>query len=922
MLFIRSATHTTDQPHFIMHTSLPTPPSLSSIPAPLSPLLDLAYNFWWTWSAPGGDTSGAADVFAWVSPKLWERTRHNPIALLHEVGDERLQELATDAAFVGAAAAAWRQLDAHRSGATWWTTRRHDAEAGIANSTKTLGTTDEANPGTRPFLAAYFCAEFGLTECFQIYSGGLGLLAGDHLKSASGLGIPLVGVGLLYRCGYFHQSLDADGQQSERFPAMDFDQQPVRRVLDERGEHVAVSVQMPGRDVAVAVWRADVGRIPLYLLDTNLSQNAEQDREITRGLYLGDHDMRIRQEIVLGIGGVRALLALGLDPTVCHMNEGHAGFLGLERTRLARERTGLSFDQAREATAAGHVFTTHTPVPAGIDRFAPSLVGHYFASYTDSLGLDMEGLLALGRENVADRSESFSMAVLAIRLSRFANGVSRLHGRVSRGMWRNIWPGTPRDDIPIGHVTNGVHASGWIGPRVGGMLDEYLGRSWRDSPQDARCWERLSEVPDDVLWRTRQESRMDLVTWSRQRVREQLAARGGTELQLAGAARVLNPEVLTIGFARRFAAYKRGTLLMRNPERLLRIIRSDRPVQVLISGKSHPGDSGGKRLIRDIVQFARTHNVEDRIVFLEDYDIEVARQLVRGCDAWLNTPIRGLEASGTSGMKAAMNGVINVSTLDGWWDEGFASDLGFHIESLGTFDHDLPNDQREDFESDSLYRLLEHQLIPEFYDRDASGTPRGWTTRMRNCIQQIAPVFNTHRMVIEYAERYYIPAHQASARLQASELEPARSAADHIDRLRANWRGVHVNDVQSEPGRGRPIMDVSAVVELGALSATDVTVQLSQGQLDSHGELINVRSHEMQHDRDLRSGAHRFVVRFEPTRTPREAWIVRVLPRHKHLIHPFVSGLIACSTLQRSDGHLDSSGVQTAGVPGGGTGNG
>jgi glycogen phosphorylase len=877
-----------------MPTSLQTPQSLSNLPAPLRPLVDLAYNFWWTWSAPPAD---AAEIFAWVSPKLWERTGHNPVALLHEVGEQRLDELASDPAFVGAAAAAWKQLEAHRTGPSWWSKRggERGGEPGAAFS--------GASSTDRPFLAAYFCAEFGITECFQIYSGGLGLLAGDHLKSASGLGIPLVAVGLLYRCGYFHQSLDPEGQQLEQFPEMNFDRQPVRRVLDEHGKQVTVTVQMPGREVSIAVWRADVGRISLYLLDTNVAPNSDADRDITRGLYLGDHDMRIRQEIVLGIGGVRALRAIGLDPTVCHMNEGHAGFLALERTREVRQRGGTNFDQAREATAAGLVFTTHTPVPAGIDRFAPSLVSKYFESYHDSLGLDMEGLLALGRENVADRSESFSMAVLAIRMSRFANGVSRLHGRVSRGMWRNIWPGTPRDEVPIGHVTNGVHASGWVGPRVGSMLDEHLGKAWRDEPHDPRAWERLQSVPDDVIWTARQESRRDLVNWCRQRQRDRLRERGASEPQLAAAARMLNPEVLTVGFARRFAAYKRGTLLFRDPARLLRLVKSDRPVQFLLAGKAHPGDHGGKRLIKDIIQFARQHNIEDRVVFLDDYDIEVARRLVRGCDAWLNTPIRGLEASGTSGMKAAMNGVINVSTLDGWWDEGFASDLGFHIESLGTFDHDLPNEQRENFESDSLYRLLEHQLIPEFYERDSKGVPRAWTSRMRRCIGQLGPQFNTHRMLIEYAEKYYIPAHHAATRLEASNLEPARSLSDHIDRLRGKWRGVRVTDVQSEPGRGRPIMDVAAVVELNGLAPTDVLVQLSHGQLDSHGELLNVRSHEMKADRDLRNGAHRFVVRFEPTRTPREAWIVRVLPRHKFMIYPFVPGLIACSTLQRSDAH-------------------
>ncbi|MBC7771731.1 MAG: alpha-glucan family phosphorylase, partial [Pyrinomonadaceae bacterium] len=486
--------------------SLQSPTALSHVPAQLQPLIDLAFNFRGTWCAD------SADVFAWISPKLWERTQHNPVQLLAEVGEARLSELAADTSFVAAVAAAWKQLDTHLHAPGWFGQRQ----------------TAEVDQSRRPFLAAYFCAEFGLTECFQIYSGGLGLLAGDHLKSAAGLAIPLVGVGLLYRCGYFHQSLNAAGEQIESYPEMDFSRQPVRRVCTTDGAPVRVSVDLPGRRVHIGVWCSQVGRVQLYLLDTNLPENAEHDRDITRNLYLGDNDMRVRQEIILGIGGVRALAAMGIEPTVCHMNEGHAAFMALERTRLLREKHSLSFDQAREATASGHVFTTHTPVPAGIDRFAPSLVTHYFQDYHDQLGLDLEGFLALGRENVADKSESFSMAVLAIRMSRFANGVSRLHGRVSRGMWKNIWPGTPRDDVPIGHVTNGVHASGWIGGRVAGLLDTATGKSWRENPQDDRAWERAADVSDADLWQCRQESRQSLVQWCRARVRDRLIARGAT----------------------------------------------------------------------------------------------------------------------------------------------------------------------------------------------------------------------------------------------------------------------------------------------------------------------------------------------------------------------------------------------------------
>ncbi len=655
----------------------------------------------------------------------------------------------------------------------------------------------------------------------------------------------------------------------------------------------------------IGIWRCTVGRVALYLLDTDLPENEPRDREITQNLYLGDHDMRVRQEIVLGIGGVRALGAAGEQASVFHMNEGHSAFLALERIRQARERLSLTFDQAREAIAAGHLFTTHTPVPAGIDRFAPQLISAYFSGYHDSLGLDMEGLLALGRENVADRSEAFSMAVLAIRTSRFCNGVSRLHGRVSRGMWRNIWPHVPVEDVPIGHVTNGVHAGGWVGERVAPALDATVGKSWRDHQDDPRAWERVADMPDDVIWRMREQSREDMVRWVRHRMRDRAAAQGQDDAALAGASSVLNPQVLTIGFARRFAQYKRGTLLLRDPARLERLLRGERAVQVVMAGKAHPGDAGGKELIRSIVRFAREKRLDDRIVFVEDYDIDVARQLVQGCDIWLNTPIRGLEASGTSGMKAAMNGVVHVSTLDGWWDEGYSSDVGYHIESIGTFDHDLPNDHREDVESDALYRLLEHEIVPAFYDRNEHGVPERWIRRMRRCILALAPRFSTHRMVKEYALKYYFPAHNAATRLEADSFQQAISLADHLERMRRAWPRVRINSVQSELTRGGALMDLTAVVELGALTPAEVTVQLRRGLLDWSGELMQAELLPMEHEKDLHDGAQRYRVRFEPRRSPREAWVVRVLPHDRAMVSPYIPGLITCGTLNRAEAHVE-----------------
>lgn len=852
-----------------MTTSLQTPPALAKIPDTLRPLVELAYNLWWTWNRD------AMALFERLDEDLWRRAKCNPVRVLLEVSPERLDAAANDTDFVRDLGVCADRFRAHISG---------PLRASESPST---------DPAARPFKAAYFCAEFGLAECLDTYAGGLGLLAGDHLKSASGLALPLVAVGLLYKNGYFRQVIDAAGMQEEAFPRVEPAHQPLRRCTDaSTGEQKRIQVDLPGRAVQAAIWRADAGRIPLYLLDTDVPENQPRDREITRNLYLGDHDMRIRQEIVLGIGGVRALAAVGEEPTVCHMNEGHSAFMALERTRVVRERHGVTFDQAREATAASHVFTTHTPVPAGIDRFSPELIKRYFDGYAVSLGLDMEGLLALGRENVADRNEFFSMAVLAIRMSRFCNGVSRLHGEVSRGMWRDIWPGTPRDDVPIGHVTNGVHTQGWAGPEVTELFEKTLGPAWRERPQDEQTWQGIDSIDDRELWALRCAARKSLVEWCRQRAAGQDRAQSNP----------LDADALTIGFARRFAAYKRGTLLFRDPDRLERLLKADRPIQLIVSGKAHPGDPSGKRLIQDIIRYARERRVEDRVVFIEDYDIGVARRLVHGCDVWLNTPIRGLEASGTSGMKAALNGVINVSTLDGWWDEGYAPDLGFHIDSIGTFDHDLPNQQREDFESDSLYRLIEHQLVPEFYERE-EGVPRKWIARMKRCIAALAPVFSTHRMVAEYAQRYYFPAHFASAALERDGLKNAVALSNQVGRLRAHWKAIRITDAQCHPARSGSMADISAVIELDGLEPADVRVQVRHGALDRHGELAAAAALDMQHEKDLREGAHRFALRFTPARSPRAAWCVRIIPGDPRLITPFIPGLIVSGPVQQAEAH-------------------
>ncbi len=845
---------------------------LPALPEALAPLQEIAHNLWWTWQPR------AAALFEQLDPDLWEETHHNPVKLLGAIDQSRLDRAADDPAFIHAVGQAIEQLHAHESRPSWFQNVHGDLPA----------------PAGRSPLIAYFSAEFGLTECFQIYSGGLGCLAGDHLKSASELGVPLIAVGLLYRNGYFHQYLNADGWQQETYPDLDFSNQPIHRIIDpETDRQRLIWIDLPGRRVAVGLWQCNVGRVTLYLLDTNLEENSREDRDITRNLYGGDVERRIQQELVLGVGGVRALEALGIQPTVYHMNEGHSAFLALEHIRQLRRETDATFDDALAATSASHLFTTHTPVPAGIDRFSPELIQNYLSPLLPELGIDLNRLLSLGRERPDDNGEFFSMAVLALKTSNRCNGVSRLHGEVSRTMWSSLWPGVPENEAPIGHVTNGVHTRSWVAPSVMALFDRYLGWSWQRNPADHTVWNDVETIPDEELWRTHEIERERLVTWSRKRIREQLSRRGLGRADIEVAASALDPEILTIGFARRFATYKRATLLLQDPDRLRAMLNdAKRPMQILIAGKAHPADGPGKEMIRELVKFAESNGKSNRIVFLEDYDIDVARRLVAGCDIWLNTPRRGMEASGTSGMKAAMNGVVNVSVLDGWWDEGFETEIGFAIGRGETYDD---SDLQDKVEGRALYDLLERQIIPEFYHRDVSGLPRQWIARMKQCIMHVAPQFSTNRMVADYTEKYYLPAAQSCVSLAADNLAGARSLNGQLHRYREHWRAVGIESVDSPIGSTMKLGDsapVKCVVQLGALSPEEVAVQLYAGSVTSLGELVDVTPLELQHGASLGEGRHEFTGRVTASKSGRFGFSVRVLPKHNMLDQPLVPGLI------------------------------
>jgi glycogen phosphorylase len=839
-----------------------------ALPARLSRLRDLAYNLRWSW------THDTIDLFRRLDRELWETTGHNPVLLLGAINQSRLEQAASDDGFLSHYERVCADFDEYmKSERTWY--RR-------------------AKTGTNNLLVAYFSAEFGLTECLRTYSGGLGLLAGDHLKSSSDLGIPLVGVGLLYQEGYFRQYLNADGWQGELYPENDFANLPVTIARDRKGDPVKIRLQYPDAMLTAQVWKVQVGRVSLFLLDTNMPENRPYERDITNRLYGGDRESRIRQEILLGIGGIHALDALDLRPSVCHMNEGHSAFLALERTRQLMVEHGMPFADAREASAAQNLFTTHTPVPAGIDMFAPELIDKYFAHYYPSLGLARDQFLALGRKNPGDNSEPFSMAILAVKLAAHTNGVSQLHSETSRRMWQDVWPGVPRHEVPISGVTNGVHPGFWVSaPDLSTIYDRYLGPGWVEDPTDEAIWEYVDRIPSEELWRVHERKREQLVSFARQRLRSQLERRGAPASEIAAAGEVLNPSALTIGFGRRVATYKRGTLLFRDAERLARILNNrDRPVQIIIAGKAHPQDSAAKDLIRQIIHIIRDERFRARIVFLEDYDIVVARHMLQGADVWLNTPRVPEEASGTSGMKAGLNGVLNMSTLDGWWAEAYRPGVGWRIGS-GEEYHDL--EYHDEVEGNAIYDLLEKEVIPMFYSRSNDDVPRAWMDFVKASIRTIGPRFNTNRMVHEYYQRFYLPTVTRAERLVANGATRAKRLAEWKGRLAREWPKVRIgqvwSDLKGEVRVGGKVT-VQANIYLGELRPDDVTVEIYHGMLDSRFEIIDGQAVWMSLVSDDDDNNYVYAGEIPCDTTGQHGYTLRVVPKHDDLSNTFEPRLI------------------------------
>lgn len=841
-----------------------------ALPPRLEGLRKLAYNIQWDWDV---DT---VELFRRLDPDLWESSHYNPVLMLGTISQQRLQEAADDEGFVAQTDRALQRMEDYLRERTWYHKNR-------------------PQPGSGECYA-YFSMEFGLTSCMPVYSGGLGVLAGDHLKSASDLGLPLVGVGLLYQEGYFAQYFNADGWQQERYPVNDFYNMPLHLERDGSGKEIRIAVDYPNRTVYARIWRVQVGTVPLYLLDTNIEPNNQYDQDICDRLYGGDTDMRIHQEIMLGIGGVRMLEALGLKPTAYHMNEGHSAFLALERMRMLMDYKGLSFNEAMQVAASSQIFTTHTPVPAGIDLFGADKILYYLGHYARRFGLSDDEFLALGREDTGDLAKPFSMAVLAIKTATFVNGVSKLHGAVSRDMFGGLWQDLPDAEVPITSITNGVHARSCVSKPTQELYDRYLGPSWSQAGWKDPLWERVKSIPDEELWRNHEICRSQLVMYVRNRLKKSLLERDAAAHEIAKAEEVLDPSVLTIGFARRFATYKRATLFLRDLERIRKIItgngKNERRVQFVIAGKAHPKDIPGKELIRSIIHFTRDEGLDSSIVFVPNYDIHTARAMVAGADVWLNNPRRPREASGTSGMKASMNGLLNLSVLDGWWDEADHVRTGWAIGSGEVYDDP---EYQDEVEANALYELIEQEVVPLFYNRDENNVPRGWVAKMKDAVYLNTPRFNTSRMVKEYARRAYFMASDRLQQLSAAQYEPAKELAAWHSRVSENWYDMKIESINIAAPTDLQVnqtFNVKASIDLGQLTPNDVLVEVYQGNVQVDGEMHSGIPIPMECQGQDEAGKSIYKAQLQYTTSGLQGLSLRILPQHRYLNSPLELRLI------------------------------
>ncbi|TXJ15734.1 glycosyltransferase family 1 protein [Brachyspira aalborgi] len=843
-----------------------------SLPKELEPLLEITKNFWWCWNQK------AVNLLRTIDIDNYDEKDHNPIRILGESSQECFYNMLHDDAVMMNLAEVYDEFKTYMNQETWY--------ASLDDSQKTENE-----------KIAYFSFEYGLHESLPNYSGGLGILSGDHLKSASDLGLPFIAVGLLYRKGYFRQYLNADGWQQEYDIENDFFNLALEKVLDSNGETMKVDVDLPGRKVYAQIWKANVGRIQLYYLDANIEENSVEDRDITAQLYGGNLETRIQQEILLGIGGIKALKKLGIKPTIYHMNEGHSAFLSLERIRQLMIDDKLDRKTAREVVFSSNVFTTHTPIPAGNDVFPIEMMQKYFVDYIKQIDMSMEEFLKLGKIDPNNQKEDFCMTVLALNLSAENNGVSELHGHVSREMWKDIWKGVPAKELPIDSITNGIHTLSWISFDMQNLLDRYLGPRWRTKPLEYGIWERVQKIPDAELWRTHERRKERLIDFCRERLKAQIINRGFTKNEINHAEQILTPEALTIGFARRFATYKRGTLLFRDIERLKKIISNPhRPVQIIFAGKAHPHDNGGKELIKNIAEICRREEFRDHIVFLEDYDINVARYMVQGVDVWLNNPRRPLEASGTSGMKVPPNGGLNFSILDGWWDEAYDGQNGW---AIGNREEYTDLEYQDEVESNALYNVLENEIIPLYYERGRDDIPRQWVTAMKWSMQTVCPQFSTNRMVADYFNKFYTNASRRYINMTNDDFKKSKELKSWKDNIYSKWSKVSFENTMSEmPSRNLQVgskFEVKTIVNLGNIAPDSVRVELYHGKLSMKDEITEPTIVEMKHSSDLGNGRHSFIGSLECVNTGQSGYAIRMYPYHKDLGYKFDMKMIIWS---------------------------
>jgi len=845
---------------------------IPQLPTKIKRLKDLAYNLYFSWHPE------VRDLFIEIDRNLWKKTNHNPVKFLFEVQQKKLEAKASDPVYLKNYQEVINEFDHYLNLKNTWFTKNY--------------------PKLKNLLVAYFTAEFGFHESLPIYAGGLGVLAGDHLKSASDLGIPVVGISLFYHQTYFTQEIDAHGNQIAHYNNLNPLELPLQLVRDRKNDPLLVLVNIGSHKVFIRIWEAKVGRRSAFLLDTNVPQNQAQDREITSRLYGGDQEMRIAQEIILGMGGVLVLEALGISPTVWHMNEGHSVFLALQRTQKLVKENKLKFYEALESVTSNTIFTTHTPVPAGNDAFPLHIKDKYFQKYWESVGIRRHQFLELGSQIQPEGYEIFNLTILALNLSRFRNAVSKLHGEVSQSLWNTVWPDLPYYEVPIDYITNGVHAESWISRRTRLLYKKYLGDNWIEMQDDPAIWKMVDKIPDQNIWSLKLELKKKLINHIRERLEIQYERNKIGSIQMFRIRQLLKPDILTIGFARRFATYKRGTLIFSDLERLKKILNNPKfPVQFIFAGKAHPKDTGGQDLIKQIYQYSVGSELRGKIIFVENYDMGLARDLVSGVDVWLNNPRRTQEASGTSGQKVGMNGGLNFSVLDGWWNEGYTGENGWAFGETENFES--PEDW-DSWDSEELYEILENEIIPLYYRRNEENIPSEWIKMVKNSLKRIIPYFNTHRMIKEYLQKLYQPANDLGYSYQQKQHAVAKSIAAWKDRIDKHWSSVSIGPLHPAANENGSVIlkfgekyEIQAKVKLGELRPSEVKVQIFLSKDDS--DLDEIKSYEifeMNLVKGKQKDYHTYRALIKPSNSGNYYVTLRVLPFHKNLPNPVELGIV------------------------------